>query len=45
MTKRQVLSALMLVVGAAMLAAAVGVGTAGSATKRVAAGTPSRAAR
>jgi ABC-type transport system substrate-binding protein len=38
MGKRQVLSALLLFVGAAMLAAAVGVGSAGSATKRVAAG-------
>jgi len=38
MSKRQVLPALLLVVGAAMLAAAVGVGAAGSATNRVTAG-------
>ena len=38
MSKRQVLPALLLVVGAAMLAAAVGVGTAGSATNRVTVG-------
>ena len=38
MSKRQVLPALLLVVGAAMLAAAVGVGAAGSATNRVTVG-------
>jgi peptide/nickel transport system substrate-binding protein len=42
MRKRQVLPALLLVVGAAMLAAAFGVGTAGSATKRVAVGTANK---